>query len=67
MADLSFLLRPMPQNAPDHTAALEREIIRQKRELYAVLSAMERRISALEDSVSAVRDADQASDESASV
>ena len=67
VADLNFLLRPMPQNGTDRTAALEREIIRQKRELYAVLCAMERRISALEIALSAVRDADQASDESAFV
>ena len=67
MADLSFLLRPIPQNGADRTAVLEREIIRQKRELYAVLCAMERRISALEAALSATRDADQVSHESAAV
>ena len=67
MADLSFLLRPISQNGADRTAVLEREIIRQKRELYAVLCAMDRRISALEASLSATRDADQVSHESAAV
>lgn len=67
MADLSFLLRPISQNGADRTAVLEREIIRQKRELYAVLCAMDRRISALEAALSATRDADQVSHESAAV
>ncbi len=52
MVDLNFLLRSMPQNGTDRTAAFEREIIRQKRELYAVLCAMERRLTILETAIS---------------
>lgn len=67
MADLSFLLRSIPPNGADRTAVLEREIIRQKRELYAVLCEMERRISALEATLTTTRDAEPMSYESASV
>ena len=57
MADLNFLLSSTLHKGNNPTEALEHEVMRQKRELYAVLSAMERRISLLETSASAAKSA----------
>lgn len=63
MADLNFLLNSTLGKGNNPTEALEREVMRQKRELYAVLSAMERRISRLEAALDATQQTNGESNE----